>query len=248
MPLSIQCPACKRKLNVPDKVAGKRVKCPGCGVGFLAKAPESEFVEPEVVETEAVAVPVEDDEPDDKPRRRPRDDDDERVSAKPQRRRPREEDEDDERVSSRPQGRRKSPRDDDEDEEDDRQRKRRRSRDEVDDEDDDRPRRRRRRDEDDDDDYGIRRRREPHRGALILTLGIITIPAGLCCALPGLIMGAITTNLARADFIAMKSGHMDRSGHALTMAGNICAMVGIVISLLNCVATVVLQMMGVLHF
>jgi hypothetical protein len=30
MPFSIQCPACQAKLNAPDNLAGKRVKCPKC--------------------------------------------------------------------------------------------------------------------------------------------------------------------------------------------------------------------------
>ncbi len=30
MTIEIQCPACQRKLRVPEKFAGKRAKCPGC--------------------------------------------------------------------------------------------------------------------------------------------------------------------------------------------------------------------------
>ena len=30
MPLEIQCPHCRRKFRVPEKYAGKRVKCPQC--------------------------------------------------------------------------------------------------------------------------------------------------------------------------------------------------------------------------
>lgn len=30
MPIAVECPACKRNLNVPDKYAGQRVKCPAC--------------------------------------------------------------------------------------------------------------------------------------------------------------------------------------------------------------------------
>ena len=30
MPISVQCPGCKAKLNAPDSAAGKRVKCPKC--------------------------------------------------------------------------------------------------------------------------------------------------------------------------------------------------------------------------
>ena len=244
MPFAIQCPSCKRKLKVSDKVAGKRVKCPGCGEGFLAAVPEPDFVEPEVVETEAVAVPVEDDDEEDKPRRRPRNEDDERVSAKPPRRRPR--DDDEERVSSKSPARRRSSRDDDDDEDDDRESRRRRSRDD-DDEDDDRPRRRRRRDGDSDDDIRIRRRQKPHRGGLILALGIIAMVVW-CCPLTGWIMGGITLSMANTDLIAMNSGHMDDSGYGLTMTGKICAIVAVLLATLNAIAGAILRITNAVQF
>jgi hypothetical protein len=31
MSISAQCPGCERKLKAKDKLAGERVKCPGCG-------------------------------------------------------------------------------------------------------------------------------------------------------------------------------------------------------------------------
>jgi hypothetical protein len=34
MPTLTKCPQCSRKLNVPDNLVGKRVKCPGCGENF----------------------------------------------------------------------------------------------------------------------------------------------------------------------------------------------------------------------
>jgi predicted Zn finger-like uncharacterized protein len=46
MPIIVQCPACGRKLRVPDELLGKLVKCPGCGGTFTAQdkspAPQSE--------------------------------------------------------------------------------------------------------------------------------------------------------------------------------------------------------------
>jgi predicted Zn finger-like uncharacterized protein len=36
MPIITQCPACERKLRVPDELLGKLVKCPGCGDAFTA--------------------------------------------------------------------------------------------------------------------------------------------------------------------------------------------------------------------
>lgn len=39
MPVPISCPGCNRKLNLPDSMVGKRVKCPGCGTSFPANPP-----------------------------------------------------------------------------------------------------------------------------------------------------------------------------------------------------------------
>src|SRR6266516_7435892 len=34
MPLVQQCPACHQKINVPDELENKDVRCPNCGVAF----------------------------------------------------------------------------------------------------------------------------------------------------------------------------------------------------------------------
>jgi len=34
MPTTVDCPACQRKLRLPDELAGKQVKCPTCGEVF----------------------------------------------------------------------------------------------------------------------------------------------------------------------------------------------------------------------
>ena len=38
MPISVQCPACKKKLKAKDQMAGKQVKCPSCGDLFVLPA------------------------------------------------------------------------------------------------------------------------------------------------------------------------------------------------------------------
>ena len=38
MSISIQCPGCEKKLSAKDELAGKRVKCPGCGQAILVPA------------------------------------------------------------------------------------------------------------------------------------------------------------------------------------------------------------------
>jgi hypothetical protein len=47
MPLLIRCPACDKALKVKEELAGKKVKCPGCGKPVPVPAPEPP---PEVVE------------------------------------------------------------------------------------------------------------------------------------------------------------------------------------------------------
>jgi hypothetical protein len=213
MPLTIQCPSCKRRLNVPDKFLGKRVKCPGCGEALeAAEAGETE-VQPEKPK-KTVPPP--------------------RESVAPAPKRP---------------ARRSDPPDDEAepeylDEPEEKPRRRRPRRDEEDEDEDERaPRRRRRRgDDDEDDEYPTvrRRRRAPHRGGLVLTLGIITLVAW-CCPLAGFIVGGIAMNMAKKDLEEMSAGRMDESGRTLTMTGNVCAIIGVVLSMLNFIAGIILK-------
>ena len=65
MPISIQCPSCAKRLNVPDNLLGKRVKCPACKEGFVAEetppAKSTEAIAPgspkKSARSEAVAPP-----------------------------------------------------------------------------------------------------------------------------------------------------------------------------------------------
>lgn len=62
---------------------------------------------------------------------------------------------------------------------------------------------------------------QPHRGGLVLTLGILGIAANFC-GIPGIlawIFGA-------SDLKQMKAGTMDREGEGLTKAGYICGIIG----------------------
>jgi hypothetical protein len=140
----------------------------------------------------------------------------------------------------------------DEDEDDDRE--------ELDDdpEETDRPSRRGRSD---------RRNQVPHRGGLLLTLGIGSIVAGvisvpaefglglctLCCPLgvfamaaAGVIMviglgcGIPAVFMAQSDLRMMEEGTRDPDGRGLTRGGWICAVIGIVLNVLSVVVSVVL--------
>jgi hypothetical protein len=140
----------------------------------------------------------------------------------------------------------------DEDEDDDRR--------EIDDEPDetDRPSRRGR---------GIRSNQLPHRGGLLLTLGISSIVAGVlsvpaefglglctfCCPLgvfamaaAGVIMliglgcGIPAIFMAQSDLRMMDEGTRDPSGRGVTRGGWICAIIGVVLNVLSIVVTVII--------
>jgi hypothetical protein len=96
----------------------------------------------------------------------------------------------------------------------------------------DRPRRRRPDDDygdyDDDDDYYRRRRRRdlaPHRGAVILTLGILSL---VIC---GIILGPIAWAMGSTDLSEIRAGRMDPDGEGITNAGRICGIIGTIWSL-----------------
>jgi hypothetical protein len=74
-------------------------------------------------------------------------------------------------------------------------------------------------DYDDGDDYDRRRWREPHRGTLILVLGICGLVVCGLCAPAAWIMGS-------ADLAKMRAGSMDPSGYGSTQAGWVLGIIG----------------------
>jgi hypothetical protein len=91
-------------------------------------------------------------------------------------------------------------------------------------------RRRRYEDEDDYDDDGgrIRRRRrdlEPHRGNMILVLGILSIVLGFV----GLVLGPIAWVMGNQDMAEIKAGRMDPDGESSTNAGRVCGIIGTIL-------------------
>jgi hypothetical protein len=126
------------------------------------------------------------------------------------------------------------------DEDDDRPSRRRSRRDDDDDDDDDRPSRRRRRRYDDDDDPWARRRYlTPHRGATVLTVGILGIVVSLLCCPVGLVMGIIAVCQGSNDLAAMNRGDMDPSGRGSTLAGLICGVITIILAVLVLVVSMI---------
>jgi hypothetical protein len=91
---------------------------------------------------------------------------------------------------------------------------------------------------------GSRRGRvgQPHRGGLMLTLGILTVVFGLCCPLICWIIGGFGLVMAIMDLGKMARRQMDRSGRGMTKTGMILAIVGLVIGVINGILGLALQL------
>jgi hypothetical protein len=82
---------------------------------------------------------------------------------------------------------------------------------------------------------------KPHRGTLILILGIASL---VCCGLAGIaawIMG-------NADLKEMDAGTMDPSGRGNTNAGRICGMIGTSLMVIGLVIGVIGVLFGLVSF
>jgi hypothetical protein len=74
---------------------------------------------------------------------------------------------------------------------------------------------------------------EPHRGALILVLGILGLVAcGIFTGIPAWIMG-------NGDLAKMRAGTMDPTGESLTNIGRILGMITCILTLVSIVLSVV---------
>jgi len=193
MPVTVACPSCGVKLNVPDNFLGKKVRCASCSTVFEAKA-----TAPAPAADEVEAAPAEE-------------------YIKPQAPAPLPEaplDEPDERDDY-----------DDRDGREDRESRRRRRR---------------------------RRDMEPHRGGLVLGLGITSAALGLfggsgvcCCiifdvlAVGGLATGIAAWLMGMGDLRKMDQGLLDPDGRGSTQAGYICGIIGTALSGLDLLCSVI---------
>jgi hypothetical protein len=66
----------------------------------------------------------------------------------------------------------------------------------------------------------------PHRGVVILVLGIVGI---VCC----FICGIVAWVMGNSDLRQMAEGKIDPSGQGLTQAGKICGIVSVVLAILG---------------
>jgi hypothetical protein len=97
----------------------------------------------------------------------------------------------------------------------------------------------------------IRRDSEPHRGPLLLILGIVSIVLGVfsimffCCipvigivGLVGAPLGIVAWVLGQRDLRSMAANRMDARGKGLTHAGWVCGIVGTIVSAIGLVIMV----------
>ena len=82
---------------------------------------------------------------------------------------------------------------------------------------------------------GLANYSRPHRGALLLILGIVSLVIP-CCNL----LGIVPWVMANSDLAAMDRGEMDPSGRGLTQAGRVLGIIAIGLMVLAVVAQVVM--------
>ncbi|MHC4426397.1 MAG: hypothetical protein ACYSYV_09895 [Planctomycetota bacterium] len=78
----------------------------------------------------------------------------------------------------------------------------------------------------------------PHRGGVVLALGILGI---VCCFILGIIAWVMGSN----DLKQMAAGTMDPSGQGLTQAGKICGMVSVILQIVGLVIWLLFMGLGV---
>ena len=79
---------------------------------------------------------------------------------------------------------------------------------------------------------------KPHRGTVILVLGIL----GLVLCMP---LGIVAWIMGSSDLKDMDAGTMDPSGRGNTNAGKICGMIATILAIVGLVIGVLVFMLGV---
>ena len=81
---------------------------------------------------------------------------------------------------------------------------------------------------------------KPHRGVLILVLGILSlVGCGIFTAIPAWIMGS-------GDLKEIDAGAMDPAGRGMTQAGKILGMIAVILTILGVVVVIALMALGLL--
>jgi hypothetical protein len=76
----------------------------------------------------------------------------------------------------------------------------------------------------------LRRDCEPHRGGLVLLLGIVSLATMVFCPFVGLASGGAAWLIGESDLRLMQNRRMDPSGMGLTRAGLYCGIIGTVLN------------------
>lgn len=79
---------------------------------------------------------------------------------------------------------------------------------------------------------------QPHRGTLILVLGILGIVLCPICGIIAWVMG-------NGDLKAIAAGQMDPTGEGLTKAGKICGIVATILMIVGVIIWVLLMVLGI---
>ncbi|HXG12972.1 MAG TPA: MJ0042-type zinc finger domain-containing protein [Gemmataceae bacterium] len=231
MPIVIDCPSCSRRLRVPDDLLGARVKCPTCGSQFTAasgeaappvsgptltepSAPRDASPSPDPGEAPSTPAPLGDvsikPSLEDAPPSQPTEQEPQETAAKPadseRRHCPYCGEEITQKATRCPY-----------------------CNEDLHPEEDDRPWEHYGR-------YGIRRDWEPHRGTLVLVLGILSLVAAglffLFCWALGLPLGIAAWVIGHRDLKKMQANLMDPEGRGLTQGGWICGIIGTILNTL----------------
>jgi hypothetical protein len=77
----------------------------------------------------------------------------------------------------------------------------------------------------------------PHRGTLILVLGILGL---VCC----FICGIIAWVMGNADLAEMDAGRMDPEGRGITQAGKICGIISVCLAVAGILIWLLMMIIG----
>lgn len=80
---------------------------------------------------------------------------------------------------------------------------------------------------------------QPHRGVLILVLGILGL---VVCVICGIIAWIFGNN----DLEQMRAGRMDPTGEGLTVAGRICGIISVALAAMGVVVVILMAIFGAL--
>ncbi len=86
--------------------------------------------------------------------------------------------------------------------------------------------------------YSTQQTLRPHRGGMILALGILGL---VCCFICGIIAWVMGSN----DLKEMAAGRMDTSGQGLTQAGKICGMISVILQIVGFVIWFLFMSLGI---